>query len=172
MFTIVNGQCNAFGTYLTAFGIYIAIVVGLFPPIVSGVFGYVTYWNMKHVHIRVQPNISNRNNFIRRRDRELMVLVISEVFVYVLTSTPYALILLEMLISQYLVSNKSIRYLQIENFIRNASLLILFVNNAAPFYIYLIASKSFRRDFKELIRNHYRKFNGQPSVHTRGVRRR
>jgi hypothetical protein len=53
MFTIVNGQCNAFGTYLTAFGIYIAIVVGLFPPIVSGVFGYLTYWNILRVRVRV-----------------------------------------------------------------------------------------------------------------------
>ncbi len=166
MFTIINGECNAFGTYLTIFAIYIAIFVSLIPPIVSGIVGYLTFHNMKQIHVRVQPIVRNGNNSIQRRDRELMILVISEVFIYVITSTPYALILLEMIISGYILSNKSIQYSQIENFIRNASLLLLFVNNAAPFYIYLIASKSFRRDFRESIQSYYRKLSGQQLVHT------
>ncbi len=169
MFTIINGQCYAFGTYLTYFAIYIAIFVSLIPPILSGLFGYLTFRNMKQIHVRVQPivqNILNRTNYIRRRDRELLILVISEVFIYVITSTPYALILLEMIFSQYIMLNKSIQYSQIEIFIRNASLILLFVNNAIPFYIYLIASKSFRRDFRESMRNYYRKLNGQQSIHT------
>jgi hypothetical protein len=62
------------------------------------------------------------------------------------------------------MSTKSIQYSQIENFIFTIAFLLLFVNNSMPFYIYLISSKSFRHDFKELIINSYRKLRNKPLV--------
>ena len=38
--------------------------------------------------------------------------------------------------------------------------LLLFINSAAPFYTYLVSSKSFRQEFKQLISNSYRKLRG------------
>jgi hypothetical protein len=38
------------------------------------------------------------------------------------------------------------------------------VNSSIPFYIYLISSKSFRRDFKQLIVNGYRKLRRKPTI--------
>jgi hypothetical protein len=86
-----------------------------------------------------------------------MVIVISEVFFYIITTSPYPIIVLEMMISRYVISNKTIQYSQIESFIFTIAFLLLFVNNTAPFYIYLIVSKSFRRNFKQLFIDFYGK---------------
>jgi hypothetical protein len=167
MSTIVNGQCGTFGIYLTFYSIYRIIFSGLIPPILSGIFGYLTYYNMRQRNVRVQPVISNiisANISVRRRDRNLLILVTSEVFVYVVTATPYVLLLLETTISGYIIPKKSVHYLQIETFVTTILFLLLLMNNAAPFYIYFISSKSFRRDLKELIINVYQKLRRQPSI--------
>jgi hypothetical protein len=132
-------------------------------------FGYLTYRHVAQRHARIQPithNIGNVNNNIQRRDRDLLVLVISEVFVYVITTISYPLILLEIMISGYMISNKSILYLQIEGFIVTIMFILLIMNTAAPFYIYLISSQLFRRDFKQLIINSYSKLRRQTLVQT------
>jgi hypothetical protein len=131
-----------------------------------GIFGYLIYRHMKHIHVRIQPIVIHQVNYIpiQRRDRELLTIVISEVFVYVLTTTFYPLILLERMISRYILSNKSVQYSEIENFLFTISFLLLFVNNAVPFYIYFLSSKSFRRDLKELLINYYRKLTNQPPI--------
>ncbi|CAF0925611.1 unnamed protein product [Rotaria sp. Silwood1] len=170
MTTIINKRCGTFGTYSTIYTIYSIIFVGLIPPIILSIFGYSTYCHMRQIHRRIQPidpNNREGNIAIRRRDRELLIIVIAEVFVYVITTTPYPFILLEMMISSYILSKKSVEYSQIESFIFTITFLLLFINNTAPFYTYLIASKSFRRDFQQLIINGYRKIRKQPIVPTR-----
>jgi hypothetical protein len=167
MQTVVNGQCVRIGIYSTIYTFYAILFVGSMPPIILGIFGYLTYRNMRQMHLRVQPvtsNTTNGNNSIQRRDRDLLILVISEVFVYITTATLFPLILLEMMISKYLISNKSVQYSQIEGFILTIAYLLLFINSAAPFYTYLIASKAFSRDFKQLIRNSYRKLTRQQII--------
>jgi hypothetical protein len=165
--TIINGRCGRFGIYSTIYNAYIIIFVGLIPPIMMSIFAYLTYRNMRQMRVRVQPITHNRidaNHSIRRLDRDLLIIVISEVLVYVITTTLFPVILLEILISQYVISNKSIQYLQIEMFILNIALVLLTLNSSIPFYIYLISSKSFRRDFKQLITNAYRKLRRQTAL--------
>jgi hypothetical protein len=167
MQTVVNGQCVRIGIYSTIYTFYAILFVGSMPPIILGIFGYLTYRHMRQMHLRVQPvtsNTTNGNNSIQRRDRDLLILVISEVFVYIITATLFPLILLEMMISNYLISNKSVQYSQIEGFILIIAYLLLFINSAAPFYTYLIVSKAFSRDFKQLIRNSYRKLTRQQII--------
>ncbi len=152
MLTIINGQCTlASGFNLLFNSIYVLIFSGLLPPVISGIFGYLTYRNMRHIHARVQPvgnNTTNANAPVRRRDRELLVLVISKVFVYVVLASLFPIIRLEMTISDNTLSNKSSQYLQIEGFITNIAYFLIFINSAAPFYTYIIASKPFPHDFK------------------------
>jgi TM2 domain-containing membrane protein YozV len=144
------------GIYSIIYSVYTLIFVGLIPPIILCIFGYLTYCNMRDIHNRVR-SIVNHDISLRRRDRELMVIVISEVFFYIITTSPYPIIVLEMMISRYVISNKTIQYSQIESFIFTIAFLLLFVNNTAPFYIYLIVSKSFRRNFKQLFIDFYGK---------------
>jgi predicted permease len=71
-----------------------------------------------------------------------------------------------MMITGYVIPNRSFQYLQIEYFILNIAYFLLSVNSAASFYTYLISSKSFRRDFKQIIMNNYWKLRGQTPVET------
>jgi hypothetical protein len=167
METILNGQCNRFGVNSIIYSVYSILFIGLIPTIISAIFGYLSYHNMRQMQNRVQPigqNIINVNISIKRRDRDLLIIVIAEVVAYVVTTALFPLIQLEMMISQYVLPNKSFQYLQIEIFILNIAHFLLFVNSAAPFYTYLIASKSFRRDFKQLIINGYRKLRRPPPI--------
>jgi hypothetical protein len=167
MITVINGQCISVRVYTIIFTVYTLIFVCLIPSTTLGVVAYLTYRNLKQRHVRVQAvthDVNNVNNNIQRRDHALLIIVISEVLVYVVTTMPYPLILIETMISGYIISNKSVQYLQIESFISSIINLLLYMNNAAPFYIYLISSKSFRRDFKQLIINNYWKLRGRTPV--------
>jgi hypothetical protein len=167
METIINGQCTTTGIYSKIIPIYGVIIVALIPPITLGIFGYLIYRNMRRIHNRVRPITQNPNDAnvtIRRRDRDLLVLVISEILVYIVTSCPLPFVFLEMMISQYALPNKSFQYVKIEIFTLNVALLSLSINSAAPFYTYVIASKPFRRDVKQLIINGYRKLRRRTPV--------
>ncbi|CAF1194649.1 unnamed protein product [Adineta steineri] len=169
--TIINGQCGQFGIYATIYSIFIIIVAGSIPPIVMSVCGYLTYRNMRRLRVRIQPVVNNTNEGnvnIRQRDRDLLIIVINEIFVYVIMISLYPLILLEIIISNNTMSSKSAQYLQIETFIIIIASFLSSVNSAAPFYIYIVSSKSFRRDFIQLIKHSYRKLTRQTqtvSVH-------
>jgi hypothetical protein len=172
MITVVNGQCTTFAVYSIIYTVYTIIFVGLIPSIPSTIFGYLSYRNLRQLQNRVQPvvqNTINANTSIQRRDRDLLIIVIAEVLVYVVTTALFPLILLEMLIREYVMPNESFQYLQIEIFIVNIAVFLLFVNCAAPFYTYLISSKSFHREFKQLIINSSWKLTRETSVHTLSI---
>jgi hypothetical protein len=167
MATVVNGQCTTSGVYSTIYSVYSLIFVSLIPTIVLSIFGYLSYRSMRQMRSRIQPvvqNTTNANISIQRQDRDLLIIVIAEAVTYVVTTALYPLIQIEMMISQYAIPNKSFQYLQIEYSILKIAFFLLNVNSAAPFYTYLISSKSFRRDSKQLIRNTYAKLTNQTLV--------
>ena len=121
------------------------------------------------IHIRIQPkahvntNINiNMGSPIRRLDHELLVITHTEVLVYVITTTLYPLILLEMLISRNVLSNKLLQYAQIESFVFTIAVILLLLNNAALCYVHLIVFKSFRRDVRNIFSGCYRKVCRKP----------
>jgi hypothetical protein len=167
MIGVFNGQCTTSGVYSIIYSVYSILFVSLIPTVLSAIFGFLTYRNMRHIHNRVHPFVQNRVNThipFRRRDRDLLIIVIAEVFIYFVTTNVFPFILIEILITEYVMPNKSFEYLQIEIFIVNIATFLLFVNSAAPFYTYLISSKSFRRDFKQIIIHAYWKITRQTPV--------
>lgn len=141
----------------------------LFPFITLAIFGYLTHRNMRKIQNHVQPlaqNTTDANNTFRRRDRDLLIIIISEVAAYIITAIFYPIILLETTISQYVLSKKSVQYSQIESCISTIAYLLLYLNSALPFYVYIISSKLFRQNFKKLIINTYKKIRGKPLVET------
>jgi len=169
MLIVVYGQCIVTGIYATISIVYATLFVGLIPSITLSVFGYLSYRNMRQLHNRIQPiaqGTNNANYSIRRKDRDLLIIVISEIFLYVITSSLFPLVLLEMMITQYVMPNKNSQYSQAEIFTFNISLLLLFIFSTAHFYTYLISSKSFRRDFKKLIIKSYWKLRRRTLVQT------
>ena len=67
------------------------------------------------------------------------------------------------MVSEYILPNKSLQYSQIEIFILNISFSYYSSTMLHLFYTYLIVSKPFRHDFKQLIMNVYRKLRRQPT---------
>jgi len=159
--TINNGLCTVFGIYAVYFSIYVLLAIGILPPTISAIFGYLTYRNLKFRRVRIQPRIRHTNK-ITRRERGLLILVMSEVILYIVTTTLYPITLTEISLSRYYMSNKSHQHIVIENFIFTLSIIFVYINHGASFYMYLISSKSFRRDFKRLVINCYRKLRRLP----------
>jgi hypothetical protein len=162
--TVVNGKCGTYGIYGTITSVYSIIFIGLIPIMLLCIFGYLAYRNMRQAQKRIQPVLNNQiniNNSIGRRDRELWLMVISEVLVYIITVVFYPITVIEMMISQNIIPNKSVEYLQIESFFYFLGFFLLLMNRALPFYIYLIVSKPFRRNFIQLIIKFYQKVTRQ-----------
>jgi hypothetical protein len=88
---------------------------------------------------------------IHRHDHNLLVMVLAEVLVYVATMSLYPVIILELAVTNSMAANKTLQEVQIENFLLFISQFLIYINTSAPFYIYLIASKTFRNDFRKTV---------------------
>ena len=167
MTTIVNGRCTRVDPYATIYTLYIVFVVGLIPSITLITFASLTYRNVRRLRRQIQPTApdgSAANGSIQRRDRELLVLVLSEVIIYVSATLWFPAVLLEMMISQYIMPTKILQYFQAEMFAFNVAVLLLYIYSAAPFYTYVISSSTFHRDFQQLVVHWYRKAK-RPAPH-------
>lgn len=153
MTTIKSGRCGYFDLYYTLNSIYVLIFVCLVPPVTMGIFGYLAFRNMKRLHTRVQPNevVKTARIVIHHYDQRLLIMVLAEVLVYVVAMSLYPAIIFELALTNSLAINKSLQQIQIENFILFIAQFLIYINTSAPFYIYLIASKTFRNDFKKTI---------------------
>ncbi|CAF1479436.1 unnamed protein product [Rotaria magnacalcarata] len=138
-------------TYL--FGEPTASSLVFFPSILMTIFGYLAYRQVKQLGTRIRPSRNNQNRFIvRRSDRELLLMIFTQVFIYVISTMLYFAITLEILITYSSNINKSIERIQIESFIMSFTLFLIHMNHAANFYIYVLVSNGFRHDFKKLIK--------------------
>lgn len=144
---IINQRCGQFGLYFILNNIYLLITFSIIPLVLMITFGYLTYRQVKQLQARMS-SLTNRFT-IRRKDRELSKMILTEVFIYFLTMILYLSISLELLLTFPIQTNKSIKRIQIENFIMLFSVFLIYMNHAAPFYIYILVSKRFRRDFKK-----------------------
>jgi hypothetical protein len=152
MTTVKNGRCGYFDLYYTLNSVYVLIFVCLVPPITMTIFGYLAFRNMKQLQTRVQPSGSLSTGIvIHRQDRNLLVMVLAEVLVYIVTMSLYPVIICELAVTTSMGVNKSLQQIQIENFILFFAQFLIYINTSAPFYIYLIASKTFRNDFKQTV---------------------
>jgi hypothetical protein len=163
--TINNGSCAPSGVYYIIYIIYIVIVTGLIPPTSMIVFGYLAYRNIRGLHARVQPVgnpiTENRANLpVHRRDRELFTIVLAEAVVYAMTTLLYPFIILEVSVTNYIGTSKSIERIQIERFISTIASVLIISNCASPFYTYIATSTVFRKDFKDL----FNKWRAQATV--------
>lgn len=151
---ISNQQCGQFDLYFILNSIYLLITFSIIPLVLMIIFGYLTYYQIKQLHIRMLPL---RNYFIlRRKDRELTKMILTEVFIYFLTTILFLIISLELLLTFPFVTKKSIIQSQIEYFILTIAVFFIYMNHAAPFYIYILVSKTFYRDFRKIFRRRRR----------------
>ncbi|CAF0842444.1 unnamed protein product [Adineta ricciae] len=139
---IRNGVCGMIGLYKVIYSFYQIIVVGLLPPILMIIFSALTIQNLWRQH-------ASRLS-ARRRDRNLMRMLIAEVTVDIVISIPYS----ANLIHGAVVNNsagKSTKQIEIETFITFFTQFLIYITSVVPFYLFLCASKPFQREFLLLI---------------------
>jgi hypothetical protein len=163
--TIMNGRCGQFGVYYIVYYTYLLIFVCFIPSVSMTIFSALAHYNIKRLHARVQPignttESSHGNITIHRRDRELFIMVLAEVAVYIVTTSVYPFILLEVAVTTYIGISKSPHQLQIESFISAIGTLLIYVNSAAPFYTYFAVSGAFRKECNKLFSKWRRQVTG------------
>jgi hypothetical protein len=107
-----------------------------------GVFGFLA------VHSIRQRQAAHIN--VKRSDRDLMRMLVAQIIIHITTSIPYSAYLLYGTATFYVV-NKSPERLAIESFLNFLSQLIIQFIFVSPFYLFILSSKSFRRDFMKLV---------------------
>ncbi|CAF0979243.1 unnamed protein product [Adineta steineri] len=167
MAMIANGTCGLFGLYSIVYFAYYVIVISIILPTIMGVYGTLAFRNMRRLHIRVRP-MGNSNNEcpvvdrIHRADRHLLIITISEAVVCIVSTSIYPIVYMETALTGFIGTNKSPERIQIENFMLNVGSFLLYFNNAAPFYTYLLVSSAFRQHIKQYIMKLASPFTGRP----------
>ena len=165
--TIQNGRCGRYDSALIlAYTIYNLATSGLFPPISMIVFGILVIRSLHQIRARIQPtNGSNTQSVLRKADRDLIRMSLVEVIIYIITTTPYTIILIYLFATRSMT--KSNEHKKIESFIAYlAESFLLHLNNALPFWILLITLQSFRNEFKTFLMKRYAKLIGRTVVIT------
>ena len=86
---------------------------------------------------------------VSKRDQQLIVVLISEVFMYVCTNLLYSINIAYSTITAG--QDKTIERLRIEAFVAYLSTpFLVLINNCFPFYLYCMVSSKFRNDVRQL----------------------
>ena len=139
---IRGGICGMFDFYKFFYPIYQCILVGTLPPILMSVFGFLTVRSLQQRH--------GAGTQVRRKDNDLMRMLIAEIMINVFTSIPFSANLLYGTATFYVVG-KSAQRVEIEAFVNFLSQFLIHLLAASPFYLFVISSKSFRREFTQIL---------------------
>jgi hypothetical protein len=153
LYSIVNGICDVItGLPDLLYSIYIITVIGVFPLVSMITFELLMMVNLKQIRARVHPteNIGTTTNILRKRDRDMMRMLLIELTIYTCTTIPYTLVLIYRVIASSTKKNDERQ--QIESFVFYLTrLFALYLHNSLSFWIYLATSRSFRMELKGLI---------------------
>ncbi|UJR22182.1 hypothetical protein I4U23_025246 [Adineta vaga] len=150
-----TGRCSpSSGTYAFFYAIYSLIIIGILPLLLMIVFSTRAWYNLQRAHNRVLPeNHQNQNIHMRKRDRDLLKMLSGEVFLYCLTTIPYPINQIYSVSTSSMIEYKDPIRLAIESLIGYIiSPFLNFMYCCAQFYIYMICSHKFRKEFRGLFR--------------------
>ena len=147
-------RCGGAGIYSTIYGIYSAIVTAI-PLFIMVIFSSLAIQDLQHVRSRVHPMVvTNNTNIsklgrIRKRDTQLLRLLIGEVLVYFLSTVSFPVYSIYFSLTSATI--KSANRLAIEGLVRYFALsFLIYVNVCSIFYVHLLISKAFRHECKQL----------------------
>ncbi|CAF1049284.1 unnamed protein product [Adineta steineri] len=153
--TIQNDRCLVYGVYGFTYSILQLITLGLLPTILMIIFGTLLKKNLYQTRARVhhvaRQAINLNTTAFRKRDRFLIVLVYTEIFLTFIFTFPYASYAIYTALTNN-IPNKSVERLQIESFAFFFTVsFLLYLGNSTTFYGYMAISKTFRREVKTML---------------------
>lgn len=139
--------------YLVFFNIFVPIVSCILPLIVMGIFGILTIRNVRRIRNRVVAQDTNAQNArLRSNDRQLVVMLLVQVFVTTLVVAPWASINMFSAIGITLLNYKfSVSGQAVYNFAFNLFRMLYYINPVVGFYIYTLSGHRFRVEMKRCI---------------------
>ena len=157
--SIERGKCGMHDTvFAFIYTIYNVITTGLVPPTTMTIFSVLVVLSLTRIRARVQPTASG---VVRKRDRDLIRMSLIEVIVYLITTTPYSIVVVYLFATR--TASKGLDQQKLESFISYlAQSFLLHLNNALPFWIFLSTLPSFRLEFKSLVMHAFGKVTGRP----------
>lgn len=159
-----------FTTTAAAFyhNIYALIIGGLLPALIT-IIATKSIWTNLRLK-RERRDLLNQNSTNDNRDRQILLMLIVQVLVYLLCNLPFMTNNLY-LTSTRSVENKSDQRLAIENFAQFLSELFIMIFPASTFYTNTIVSRTFRSDLCHLLRSMFGCHSSEPSNEQEMVRR-
>lgn len=135
-----TNRCYTTEPYSLIYGIYSTFAAGIVPPTLMTIFSLLMVRNRRMHRTRLAS--TNNNN---KRDQTLMLMLSSEVLVYVISTSLYpGVTLYRAVTASY---TKSTQSQQIEAFVSFlGGSFFIYLNSASVFYVFFIASKNFRKE--------------------------
>ena len=136
--------------YVIFLSFFAPIISCVLPIVLMSIFGILMIINVRNVHNRILPQFNNgRNERWRSHDRQLIVMLLFQVLVITLISTPYFALAIynaiAVVIFQYKLSSSGEA---IYNFSYNLFRLLYYTNPIISFYIYTLTGPKFRAELK------------------------
>lgn len=144
--TFTGNSCITPASNTIGWGIYTVVVPGVLIPGSMIIFGLMTIRNRR----RLRGRIAGNRNRSKKRDSTLTVMLLNEVLVYLLSTSLFpANTLYKAVTLNYI---KSAQRQAIENLISYlGNTFLLYVNSSATFYVYIMASRTYRRECKRVL---------------------
>ncbi len=136
------------GNYRTFTAYSNLIIDGIAPWFLLSVFAVLTMKNLHRIHITPVLAVSSPANPHRSKDRQLAIILLSEIVIYIIFSSATPVYGIYQQITQY--ERKSVVQQAIETFVLEVVFLLKFVNPSTSFYVNLVVSKTFRQKTSEL----------------------
>ncbi|CAF1238577.1 unnamed protein product [Didymodactylos carnosus] len=159
--TIEHNRCTQIGFYTLFFSIYAVIFAAILPPLFMILFTLLILNNLKQTRKRIQPATTRTTGtnylHIKQRDYQLIRMLWLQVIIYICSTLLYPPVTLYEAITDNVEKSNTI--VAIEAFITElATGTLVYINVTFPFYIYLFISKTFRKEFKQIIIKYCLKF--------------
>jgi hypothetical protein len=154
--TLIGNTCGMVAPYSLIWAIYTVIIPGILPPTGMTIFGLLAVRNRR----QLQTRLNTRRRASSRRDYTLLIMLLSEVLVYVITTILFPIITVYKAVTSGEI--KSFERQQIESFISFlASPFLIYINPSSTFYVYILSSKNYRKECKQMFIDWYIRIIGR-----------
>ena len=162
--TFKDDVCGFIGLVAQYEIVYSIVMIGILPPGLMLLFALLIFHNLKlrqqrrQIHPFIVGNSIqsiNGNRYTRIKDQYVLVMLLVQVFAYVISSTPYTISMLYVFLTTENDNNPSSEHESITTFIIFVTDMLHFICPFISFYLFLFVSKLYRREMILIILNVY-----------------